>query len=1579
VFEINTLNYYRDRQRPVDIDLNLEGLVPNYEREERYDEIPLRRVLRSFEFPQVKKRGVYVVEFIGNGRIIRALIRKGELHLLERISTAGHVFKVLDETNHKVEKAEIFLAGHVYESDSEGEIVVPFTRDPGQRAIVVRQGDFAWLDRFMHKTENYSLTAGFYVDRESLLKEKKAQVLVRPSLQVQGTPVTLSVLEDVRLVIAFTDRNGVTINQEIPNFRLFEDRESTYEFPVPENLSSVTFTLKARVQNLSMDKRLDLEASAGFKRNEIDGTTKIEDLYLLAADGVWFLDLLGKTGEAKPDRPVKIELKHRLFREPASIVLQTNSSGRIQLGSLVDIEWIHAQGPEETIHRWSLPRDFHNYPAIIQARAGSPIRVPYMGKTDTPVRKQASLMESRSGVFVRDCIDAVRIQDGFLEISNLGAGDYDLLLKETGHRITLRLAGGELREGWALSSYRQLEVQNPNPLQITAVEVGNDSINIRLANAGKFTRIHIVATRFLPLYPMATSLRQPRAEEPHLILRPKPLSEYGPGREIGSEQRYILERRYATKFPGNMLRRPELLLNPWAVQPTGGAPGGVAGGVGGGTGSGIGTGSGAGRGSSSGKPLLSEFISNLDFLGEPSIVLMNLRPEGDILKIDRKILGNHQHVHILAVDPEDTVYRSISLPEQPPNYLDLRLAHGLDPSKHFAERDKISIIEKDASFPLPIDANSAAMEIFDSMERVYKIFADLNHDKTLSDFGFILDWPKMKPEDKRQKYSEFACHELNFWLYHKDRAFFDRAVKPTLANKMNKTFLDRWFLEEDLSSYLKPWEFAQLNIVEKILLGRRIPSERDRIANYVRNLVQPKLALPGTKIPMALIPVNGEEAPSLKLESEDSHESYFEKDLAKRKAVRAFYRPAGNTEEFAENNYYHLPIEEMDGDLIAANAFWSDYARHDGKSPFLSINLAEAARNFPEMMFALSVLDLPIESGKHEISAGGSQTTLKPSYPILVHHKQIREVEPAAEKIPIQAIQNFFRLDDRYRGEGNERADKYITDEFLQYVVYGCQVIVMNPSLSRQNLGLLLQIPEGAIPVQNGFVTKYMQIQLEPHATQTLEYLFYFPKAGKFSQYPVQVSKGDAFVASASAATFVVVDKPTRIDKTSWAYLSQQGEPGEVLKRLQEGNVDRLALDRLAWRMQDREFFEKTIELLRSPYVYSDILWSYGLYHSNRQVIREFLQHRDDFLDQCGEAIDSPLIAIDPVVRKTYQHLEYAPLINARIHGPDDARRITDERLHQQYMRFLKVLSYHPKPSDDDLMEIAYYLLLQDRMDEALTVFSKVKRDKLATQMQYDYMQAYLAFSQGQPSVACRLAAGYQDYPLDRWRKIFAEIRNQCDEIEGRIPAAAGTQERTPTQAFLAGKEPSLDLKVESKKIQLVGKNVKDCTLNFYRMDTELLFSRSPFVRDFAGQFSYARQNRTMTVELPRDHKPLVLNVPNDLQNENLMIEAVAGGVRSTATYTANRMDVHVIENYGQVQVAEEGSGKRLAKIYVKVYARISGGSVVFYKDGYTDLRGLFDYASLTTEDHGQVERFAILAIGDTHGAVIREIAPPKR
>ena len=86
-----------------------------------------------------------------------------------------------------------------------------------------------------------------------------------------------------------------------------------------------------------------------------------------------------------------------------------------------------------------------------------------------------------------------------------------------------------------------------------------------------------------------------------------------------------------------------------------------------------------------------------------------------------------------------------------------------------------------------------------------------------------------------------------------------------------------------------------------------------------------------------------------------------------------------------------------------------------------------------------------------------------------------------------------------------------------------------------------------------------------------------------------------------------------------------------------------------------------------------------------------------------------------------------------------------------------------------------------------------------------------------------------------------------------------------------------------------------------------------------------------------------------------------------------------MIENYGQVRVTQAEGGRPVPKAYVKVYAQHADGTVKFYKDGYTDLRGRFDYASLSTDDLGEVRRFSILILSDQHGALVREAAPPKQ
>lgn len=161
-------------------------------------------------------------------------------------------------------------------------------------------------------------------------------------------------------------------------------------------------------------------------------------------------------------------------------------------------------------------------------------------------------------------------------------------------------------------------------------------------------------------------------------------------------------------------------------------------------------------------------------------------------------------------------------------------------------------------------------------------------------------------------------------------------------------------------------------------------------------------------------------------------------------------------------------------------------------------------------------------------------------------------------------------------------------------------------------------------------------------------------------------------------------------------------------------------------------------------------------------------------------------------------------------------------------------------------------------------------------------------------------------------------------------------------------------------------------------MDVELLFSRQPFGLERVEQLSYIRPARSDTHSIPNGGH-LVVAVPSELGASNVVVEVSAAGLRVSQTCFAAALAVQVVENYGQLCVTEANTDRPLPRTYVKTYARQSGGAVRFYKDGYTDLAGRFDYATLSTDELDRVERFAILVLHETRGAVTREAGVPQR
>ena len=254
VFEINTFNYYRDQQREIDLAINLDGLVASSEDRYQYAEAPERVVRRSFTFPELKKRGVYVVEFIGNGQSSRALINKGRLHYVIKNTAAGHQFTILNNANKKIDDASVWLGNRKFSADEDGTILIPYSTNPKQENLILREGDFSSFSNFEHEAESYTLNAGLYVDRETLIKDNNATVLVKPTLQVNGAPTSITLLENVELTIETIDLKGIKTQKTISDLKLFEDRETEYTFKVPDELATIRFAQRQSRESIPQSK-----------------------------------------------------------------------------------------------------------------------------------------------------------------------------------------------------------------------------------------------------------------------------------------------------------------------------------------------------------------------------------------------------------------------------------------------------------------------------------------------------------------------------------------------------------------------------------------------------------------------------------------------------------------------------------------------------------------------------------------------------------------------------------------------------------------------------------------------------------------------------------------------------------------------------------------------------------------------------------------------------------------------------------------------------------------------------------------------------------------------------------------------------------------------------------------------------------------------------------------------------------------------------------------------------------------------------------------------------------------------------
>jgi len=460
------------------------------------------------------------------------------------------------------------------------------------------------------------------------------------------------------------------------------------------------------------------------------------------------------------------------------------------------------------------------------------------------------------------------------------------------------------------------------------------------------------------------------------------------------------------------------------------------------------------------------------------------------------------------------------------------------------------------------------------------------------------------------------------------------------------------------------------------------------------------------------------------------------------------------TRSMQETRYYAVPYGECTANLIEPDQFWCDVARYfitnEGKGPFLSTTYGEATSNLTEMLICLAMLDLASRDEADEkppqiqyadgadAYTPGTTVNVAINTTTIVLSKQLKERSFKTAALSVST--NYFDPDDTAAEVDGEVEDKFIRDQMLTQKIYGCRVVITNVSSQKYNVEVLAQIPVGSIPVKSGFRTKNLIATLHPYQTTKVEYYFYFPLPGKFAHYPAHVNKNGVVLGYGREEPVVTVVDPDAIeDTTSWQYFANDAPSQRVLDFLKTSpTLSQVDLSKISWRMQDERFFMDVTRVLRERQTYNAAIWQWSLKHFQAAELEEYLNMNPEFKSKVSPNFtNGTLGCYDPFMSLDYQHCEFwsaVDITNGLSKERACAGGVTNQAFIDQYRAFLmrSLFRSYSRASMpvDDLLAGCYYMLLQDRVTEAVKIFQSIPEEagRAVAPMSYDYMKAYIAF-----------------------------------------------------------------------------------------------------------------------------------------------------------------------------------------------------------------------------------------------------------
>lgn len=899
IFEVNTINYIKDLKMAIPQDIRLDGLISVLEKTYTFDQAPILEHKKKFSFPELKnfERGVFIINFIGDGISSRIVLRRGSLQLIKEKSRGGSICYMIDENGeicrgNSMTKEEIknvddqertgFYdnSGEFYHADSNGLINYPFGKGT-QKLVLVHKG-FGYFHRELFGGEVISVRTNWIFDEETFLPGNQSHVLLNLRMLVNDNPVPISNFNSCSVELEFSKGDNDKTTQKFENLPLNESEDNMISFYIPNKVQSINFkttTTYMSVQQKEMQTSTQNMTVTFITR---EGSLNKAHIFLQKThDQGNIVYVKGKNGE--PISNVNVDIEFFFVWKKISIhkKLISDQNGRIILGNL---DGVYALRINSAVKKIDFDTFFYledknsrlfneaNIHVINEGELFQATHIPCYFK-EGPEYALYNVRDFSSLNVIKDLTSQVRVIDNeVVKVDKLKIGMYHLVNLRTGDKFNIEvIQKKEINEKLILYNgkyYQKKEVKQVIS-NINQIKQSGDKVKIVLDDFNAKTRIHILNSVFQPegenYNRLPNSFSNSHGVKYETIKKIVQKSDFIEKSSLSGEMLYALKRKTMNKAIGMTSEKPKLFLKGKNNKTTSYENERVDDYLAverndfsdsdyesseeimfrkesnmrkmprkrkmakkkkkkGGRGranvhyynlSKIGYPSSASKNSL-------RFEKMRSFLKSSGGILANLKPnqDGEVEFSVSNFQGSFLRIYVI----NDSYLTQKSFTLQNKNnitFKDLTLPKSRDIDKTFAYVREVFKIKENAKQKIA-NYTAADVEVVDTLSRVIEIINNFSNSYTGSDdnWEFLKNWEDHEFEELTAYIDKYFSHELNFFIFKRDRELFDSIIKPFLECKLKKDFIDYYLLQDmkTLVTYLNPHKIASLSTIEKVLL-----------------------------------------------------------------------------------------------------------------------------------------------------------------------------------------------------------------------------------------------------------------------------------------------------------------------------------------------------------------------------------------------------------------------------------------------------------------------------------------------------------------------------------------------------------------------------------------------------------------------------------------------------------------------------------------------------------------------------------------------------------------------------------------